>query len=54
MIGDDKNIKECRTCDAEFVVDGYNIDEEISFCPYCGSMMDSDLDEEDFYEDENI
>lgn len=53
MIGDDKNIKICRTCDAEFAIDGYNIDEEISFCPYCGHLIDSELDEE-FYDDDNL
>ncbi len=53
MIGDDKNIRICRTCDAEFAIDGYNIDEEISFCPYCGHLMDSELDEE-FYDDDNL
>lgn len=54
MIGDDKEVQLCRTCDAEFVVDGYNIDESISFCPYCGSMMGEDPMEEEFFDDENI
>lgn len=46
----------CRMCDAEFAVDGYNIDEEISFCPYCGSVIDSDHDddlEEEFFDEDN-
>jgi hypothetical protein len=53
MIGDDKDIQMCRTCDAEFVVDGYNIDEPISFCPYCGSVMGEDHMEEEFYDEDN-
>lgn len=53
MIGDVNNAQTCRTCDSEFAVDGYNIDEEITFCPYCGSLMHEDLDE-DFYDDDNI
>lgn len=53
MIGDDKDIQSCRTCSSEFSVEGYNIDEEITFCPYCGSMIDDDLDEE-FFDDDNL
>ena len=53
MIGDEINPKTCRTCDSEFQVDGFNIDEEITFCPYCGSVMNDDLDEE-YYDDDNL
>ncbi len=53
MIGDEKIIQECSSCNAEFVVDGYNTDEDITFCPYCGSMIEDDMDEE-FFDDDNI
>ena len=53
MIGDDKIIQECRSCNAEFSVEGYNTDEDITFCPYCGSMIDDDMDEE-FFDDDNL
>jgi len=53
MIGDDKDIQICRTCDAEFEVEGYNIDEPISFCPYCGSVMGEDHMDEEFYDEDN-
>lgn len=53
MIGDVNNSQTCRTCDSEFAVDGYNIDEEITFCPYCGSLMHEDLDE-DYFDDDNL
>jgi len=52
---DEQNINSCRMCDAEFNVEGFNIDEEISFCPYCGSTIDPDLDEEfddEFYDED--
>jgi hypothetical protein len=53
MVGDDKDIHTCRTCESEFTVEGYNIDEDISFCPYCGHVTEPDFDEE-FYDDDNI
>jgi len=43
----------CRMCEADFSVEGYNIDEEISYCPFCGSVIDPELDEdfdEEFYD----
>lgn len=52
MIGDEKDTKVCRTCDAEFAIEGYNIDEEIAFCPYCGHMTE-EFDEEFYDEDDD-
>lgn len=51
----------CYECDTEFTVvqvnTGPEVEESISFCPYCGSEMDleeedDDLDEEYYEEDE--
>lgn len=53
MIGDEINIKNCRTCDSEFSIEAYNIDEEITYCPFCGSTMSDDFEEE-FYDDDNL
>jgi len=44
-------------CEAEFSVEGYNIDEEIMYCPYCGSVTDAELDsefDEEFYDEDRI
>lgn len=42
----------CYNCDAEFeVISSYDTDEEVSFCPYCGSEID--IDEDDSEEDED-
>jgi hypothetical protein len=44
-------------CEADFSVEGYNIDEEISYCPYCGSVIDPDLDgdfDEEFYDEDRL
>jgi len=43
----------CFNCDAEFMIHTpYDTEDEVSFCPYCGSEIeheesDSDEDEED-------
>lgn len=46
MIGDDYKIEACKACDAEFIIEGVNISEAPTFCPFCGSVIESDLDEE--------
>lgn len=51
----------CYECDSEFTVEevtkGIELEQSISFCPFCGSEMDyeeedDDLDEEYFEDDE--
>lgn len=43
----------CFNCDAEFIIHTpYDTEDEVSFCPYCGSEIeheepDSDEDDED-------
>ncbi len=47
----------CRMCEAEFSVEGYNIDEEIMYCPFCGSVIDPELDsefDEEFYDEDRL
>jgi Zn finger protein HypA/HybF involved in hydrogenase expression len=53
---EDNNFK-CESCDAEFLLETLESDEEPAFCPYCGSEtitvdddvdFDLDDDEEDF------
>ena len=44
----------CFNCDAEFVVHTiYDVDDTVSFCPFCGSEIELTEDEldEDFEED---
>jgi hypothetical protein len=50
----------CYECDSEFTVEevtkGTDLEQSISFCPFCGSEMDFEEDEDDldeeFYEDD--
>ena len=56
MSNENKSHK-CRMCEADFSVEGYNNDEEISYCPYCGSVIDSELDsnfDEEFYDPDRL
>lgn len=49
-------IETCRMCEAEFTIEGLNIDEPIAFCPYCGSGIE-EIDEEfeeEFYDEDRI
>lgn len=45
----------CYECDSEFTVEevtkGNELDQSISFCPFCGSEMDFEEDEEDLDEE---
>lgn len=52
MIGDENKADVCRSCDAEFVIEGLNVNEAPTFCPFCGSVLEEDLDEEFFGDDE--
>lgn len=50
------NIIQCYDCDAEFdVVSMYETEDVVSFCPYCGSdiVVDLDDDDDDLGEDDN-
>lgn len=47
----------CNNCDAEFsVYSSFDNEEEISFCPYCGSELDFDEDSDysDLSDDERL
>jgi len=52
----------CYSCDTEFaVVPAFELGEQVSFCPYCGSEVEEpvdedldDMEEEDLDEDEDI
>jgi len=38
----------CYNCDEEFTVKSvYETESEVSFCPYCGSELDFEEDDED-------
>lgn len=50
----------CYECDSEFTVEqvtkGLELEENISFCPFCGSEMDYEEDEDDsddYFEDDD-
>ncbi len=45
----------CFECDAEFIVHTpYDMDEPVSFCPFCGSEVELEEDElDDLDEDED-
>lgn len=60
---DTNNVYEayCYDCDTEFaVIPAFDLDEEISFCPYCGTEIeqegikeeDDDFNENDDYEED--
>lgn len=52
MIEPDRDSHICFECDSEFMVHTpYDIEEQISFCPFCGSELD--LEEDDYDEDED-
>jgi len=50
----------CYECDSEFTVEevtkGLDVEQSISFCPFCGSEMEFEEDEDDldeeYYEDD--
>ena len=47
----------CSVCSADFTVEGYNIDEPVSYCPYCGSFIDPEHDQEfdeEFYDEDRL
>ena len=44
----------CYECDSEFVVECVEENEmDVSFCPYCGSELDLDEDQDDMLDDED-
>lgn len=57
MLENDQDPHICFECDSEFIVHTpYQDDQMISFCPFCGSEMETDLDndlDEDDDEDED-
>lgn len=53
MLEQEKEPHICFECDAEFIVHTpYDDDEQISFCPFCGSEMELDEDIDDDEDDE--
>lgn len=50
MFEEDKEIHLCYSCDAEFSVDALTDEELPSYCPFCGSELE--YDEEDDLDDE--
>lgn len=53
MLEQDQEPHICFNCDAEFVVHTlYDMEEEVSFCPYCGSEVESEFDDEEEEEEE--
>lgn len=52
---EDKKIHECFECGAEFTVDTAFDDDEyevVSFCPFCGSEMEFQQDDDDDFPDD--
>lgn len=47
-----KDWVECESCWAEFRVVS-DTDELVAFCPYCGSEVDVEDEDDDFEEDED-
>lgn len=47
-----KDWVECESCWAEFRVVS-DTDELVAFCPYCGSQVDVEDEDDDFEEDED-
>lgn len=47
-----KDWVECESCWAEFRVVS-DTDELVAFCPYCGSQVDAEDEDDDFEEDED-
>ena len=44
----DNEILLCTNCDAEFSVDRFDDEEEIQYCPFCGShLWDEELEEDE-------
>lgn len=55
MINDEVEPQICFACDAEFAVHTpYNNIEQVNFCPFCGSEMESEDFEEEEEEDEDL
>jgi rRNA maturation endonuclease Nob1 len=55
MIEQEQNPHVCFECDSEFVVHTpYNDDQPISFCPFCGSEVESEEDDDDDEYDDNL
>lgn len=47
--GDDAIV--CDECDAEFKVEAIAVNDNVSFCPFCGSPIYSEIDSDDDHED---
>jgi rRNA maturation endonuclease Nob1 len=48
------NTHTCYECGAEFAVEPeFDIDDAVSFCPYCGNELEGALNDEDELEDED-
>lgn len=44
----------CENCDTEFLVtQTEDYDQDVAFCPFCGSEIDGYIDDEDFEDDED-
>lgn len=54
MINEEDETHTCFECDAEFIVHAtYDTDNVVSFCPFCGSEMDTEeYDDEEEDEDD--
>lgn len=55
MIPDDEpEVHICYACESEFAIHTpYETDNSISFCPFCGSEIDTDIDDEDDDEEDD-
>lgn len=49
------NTFNCYECDNEFSVESmFETDDQVSFCPYCGSEIEHEEDEDDELDDEDF
>ena len=44
----------CYNCDTEFTVSFYEDDKQASFCPYCGSEIENEEEDEDLEEEDDF
>lgn len=45
----------CYECDAEYSVDSiFETDDPVSFCPYCGSEIEHEEEDDDELDDEDF
>ncbi len=54
MLEKDQEPHVCFECDAEFIIHTpYDVDDAVSFCPFCGSEVESSDDEDDDFDEED-